>query len=151
MRTTTTNQIPKNVTRLEKEVYASIKRRARFVTITIDELCRRAKIAPSTFSRWVNGHHSGLIFTIGLMDEILNTLEAEKFHTLEQRIHSCDLTISGACDAVDIPVLDYIRWIRKELNPDYGKLAELERFLTEREKAMQAEPLNSKQCQGGSL
>lgn len=107
MRTTTTNHIPKNVTRLEKEVYASLKRRARFVGLTIDELCRRAKIAPSTFSRWVNGHHSGLIFTIGQMDEILTKLEAEKFHTLEKRIHACGLTISGACSEVDIPVLDY--------------------------------------------
>jgi len=139
MRTTTTTKPPKSVTRLEKEVYASIKRRARFVGISIDELCRRAKIAPSTFSRWVNGHNSGLIFTIGQMDDILTNLEAEKFHQLEQRIHALDLTISGATSAVDIPVLDYIRWIRKELSPDYGKLAELERFLTEREKEMQVE------------
>jgi transcriptional regulator with XRE-family HTH domain len=139
MRTTTTNHIPKNVTRLEKEVYASLKRRARFVGLTIDELCRRAKIAPSTFSRWVNGHHSGLIFTIGQMDEILTKLEAEKFHTLEKRIHACELTISGACSEVDIPVLDYIRWIRKELSPDYGKLAELERFLSEPEEASEAD------------
>lgn len=139
MRATTTNQTPKNVTRLEKEVYASIKRRARFVSISIDELCKRAKIAPSTFSRWVNGHNSGLIFTIGQMDEILTKLEAEKFHQLEQRIHALDLTISGATSAVDIPVLDYIRWIRKELSPDYGKLAELERFLAEREKEAQTE------------
>ena len=138
MRTTTTNHIPKNVTRLEQEVYASLKRRTRFVGLTIDELCRRAKIAPSTFSRWVNGHHSGLIFTIGQMDEILTKLEAEKFHTLEKRIHACDLTISGACSELDIPVLDYSRWIPKELTPDYGKLAELERFLTEREEAKDA-------------
>lgn len=150
MRTTTTTQVPKNVTRLEKEVYASIKRRARFVGITIDELCRRAKIAPSTFSRWVNGHNSGLIFTIGQMDEILTALEAEKFHILEQRIHASDMTISGACEAVDIPILDYIRWIRKELAPDYGKLAELERFLTEREKEAQAETSPNLEAKCGS-
>ena len=148
MRTTTTDQPPKNVTRLEKEVYASLKMRARFVGISIDELCRRAKIAPSTFSRWVNGHHSGLMFTIGQMDEILTALEAEKFHQLEMRIHDCDLTISGACGEVDIPVLDYIRWIRKELAPDYGKLAELERFLSQREKDIQAESPETKVANG---
>ncbi len=148
MRTTTNDQAPKNVTRLEKEVYASLKRRARFVGISIEELCRRAKIAPSTFSRWVNGHHSGLMFTIGQMDEILTALEAEKFHQLEMRIHACDLTISGACTEVDIPVLDYIRWIRKELAPDYGKLAELERFLNQREKDLQAQSSETKAANG---
>lgn len=126
-------RVPRNVSRLEKQVYDTIKQRARFVGITIDELCRRSEIAPSTFSRWVNGHHSGLLLTIGRMDTLLSDMEAQKFYDFEQRITKLGLTLDAACGAIGIPLIDYTRWVSKELSPNYEKLDELHRFLAKRE------------------
>lgn len=123
----------KPMTNLERRVYASIQARSRFVGITIDELCRRAGIAPSTFSRWVNGHHSGLLVTIGKMDEILMRLEAEKFLSYERRWRALGFDLAGLCLQLELSALDYVRWVRRELDADYAKLAIIERFLTELE------------------
>ena len=124
---------PKPMTKLERRVYASIQARSRFVDITIDELCRRAGIAPSTFSRWVNGHNSGLLFTIGKMDEILTRLEAEKYFSYERRMRAVGFDLAGLCLQLELSALDYVRWVRRELDPDYAKLATIERFLTQLE------------------
>lgn len=124
---------PKPMTNLERRVYGSIQARCRFVGITIDELCRRANIAPSTFSRWVNGHNSGLLVTIGKMDEILARLEAEKFHSYERRMRAVGFDLAGLCLQLELSALDYVRWVRRELDPDYAKLATIERFLTQLE------------------
>lgn len=123
----------KPMTALERRVYASIQARSRFVGITIDELCRRAGIAPSTFSRWVNGHNSGLLVTIGKMDEILTRLEAEKFLSYERRWRALGFDLAGLCLQLELSALDYVRWVRRELDPDYAKLAIIEQFLTKLE------------------
>jgi transcriptional regulator with XRE-family HTH domain len=124
---------PKPMTNLERRVYASIQARSRFVGLSIDDLCRRAGIAPSTFSRWINGHNSGLIITIGKMDEILTHLEAEKFHSYEQRMRGLGIDLVGLCLQLELSALDYVRWVRRELDPDYAKLATVEQFLTKLE------------------
>lgn len=121
------------MTALERRVYASIQARSRFVGITIDELSRRAGIAPSTFSRWVNGHNSGLLVTIGKMDEILTRLEAEKFLSYEYRWRALGFDLAGLCLQLELSALDYVRWVRRELDPDYAKLAIIEQFLTKLE------------------
>ncbi len=123
----------KPMTALERRVYTSIQARCRFVGITIDELCRRAGIAPSTFSRWVNGHNSGLLVTIGKMDEILTRLEAEKFFSYERRWRALGFDLAGLCLQLELSALDYVRWVRRELDPDYAKLATIEHFLTKLE------------------
>lgn len=123
----------KPMTALERRVYASIQARSRFVGISIDELCRRAGIAPSTFSRWVNGHNSGLLVTIGKMDEILTRLEAEKFHSYERRWRALGFDLAGLCLQLELSALDYVRWVRRELDPDYAKLATIEHFLSKLE------------------
>ena len=123
----------KPMTNLERRVYASIQARCRFVGITIDELCRRTGIAPSTFSRWVNGHNSGLLVTIGKMDEILIGLEAEKFLSYERRWRVLGFDLAGLCLQLELSALDYVRWVRRELDPNYAKIAIIERFLTETE------------------
>ena len=124
---------PKSMTNLERRVYASIQARSRFVGITIDDLCRRADIAPSTFSRWINGHNSGLLFTIGKMDEILTRLEAEKYHSYDKRMRAVGFDLAGLCLQLEISALDYVRWVRRELDPDYAKLSLIEQFLTKLE------------------
>lgn len=121
---------PQNITELERRTYADIKRRAKFVSLTMDELCHRAGIAPSTFSRWVNGHNSGYIKTVGKMDEILASLEMQKFRTIDSRIKALGLTLSDACKHIQLPPIDFIRWVKRELTPDYEKIRQLESLLT---------------------
>ncbi len=132
-------QAKPTMTALERRVYASIQARCRFVGITIDELCRRAGIAPSTFSRWVNGHHSGLLVTIGKMDEILTQQEAQKFFSYEKRMRALGFDLAGLCLQLQLSALDYVRWVRRELDPDYAKLTQIEQFLTQLENHQQEE------------
>ena len=89
--------VPKNISALERRVYETTRLRAQFVGISINELCARTGVAPSTFSRWVHGHHSGLIATIGRMDEILTHLEAEKFHSLQIRMEKIGSNLAEIC------------------------------------------------------
>lgn len=132
--------VPQNITRLEKKVYSSIKKRCKFVGLTMDELCARSGIAPSTFSRWVNGHNSGYIKTVGRMDDILTGLESDKFHQYEIRAKGVRLSLSDLCSHIEVPLHDYLRWVQKELDPDYHKLSILESFLTELETNLIKEP-----------
>ena len=122
---------PKNITELERRTYTTIKLRANFVALSINDLCNRSSIAPSTFSRWVNGHNGGHIKTIGKMDAILTKLEAKKFHNIEIRLKKLGLTLADICQHIQVPILDYVRWVRRELDPDYAKLSELESYLTD--------------------
>jgi transcriptional regulator with XRE-family HTH domain len=122
-------QIPKNISALERRVYEIIRLRAKFVGVSINELCARTGVAPSTFSRWVNGHNSGLIATIGRMDEILTEMEAQKFQSLQQRLSAIGRNLADVCLELDISALDYVRWVKRELDPDYEKLALFESFL----------------------
>lgn len=121
--------IPKNISALERRVYEIIRLRAKFVGVSINELCARTGVAPSTFSRWVNGHNSGLIATIGRMDEILTEMEAQKFQSLQQRLSAIGRNLADVCLELDISALDYVRWVKRELDPDYEKLALFESFL----------------------
>ncbi len=122
-------RIPKNISALERRVYEIIRLRAKFVGVSINELCARTGVAPSTFSRWVNGHNSGLIATIGRMDEILTEMEAQKFQSLKQRLSAIGRNLADVCLELDISALDYVRWVKRELDPDYEKLALFESFL----------------------
>lgn len=122
-------RIPKNISALERRVYEIIRLRAKFVGVSINELCARTGVAPSTFSRWVNGHNSGLIATIGRMDEILTEMEAQKFQSLQQRLSAIGKNLADVCLELDISALDYVRWVKRELDPDYEKLALFESFL----------------------
>lgn len=122
-------RIPKNISALERRVYEIIRLRAKFVGVSINELCARTGVAPSTFSRWVNGHNSGLIATIGRMDEILTEMEAQKFQSLQQRLSVMGRNLADVCLELDISALDYVRWVKRELDPDYEKLALFESFL----------------------
>ncbi len=122
-------RIPKNISALERRVYEIIRLRAKFVGVSINELCARTGVAPSTFSRWVNGHNSGLIATIGRMDEILTEMEAQKFQSLQQRLSAIGRNLADVCLELDISALDYVRWVKRELDPDYEKLALFESFL----------------------
>ena len=122
-------RIPKNISALERRVYEIIRLRAKFVGVSINELCARTGVAPSTFSRWVNGHNSGLIATIGRMDEILTEMEAQKFQSLQQRLSANGRNLADVCLELDISALDYVRWVKRELDPDYEKLALFESFL----------------------
>ena len=122
-------RIPKNISALERRVYEIIRLRAKFVGVSINELCARTGVAPSTFSRWVNGHNSGLIATIGRMDEILTEMEAQKFQSLQQRLSAMGRNLADVCLELDISALDYVRWVKRELDPDYEKLALFESFL----------------------
>ena len=122
-------RIPKNISALERRVYEIIRLRAKFVGVSINELCARTGVAPSTFSRWVNGHNSGLIATIGRMDEILTEMEAQKFQSLQQRLSAIGRNLADVCLELDISALDYVRWVKRELDPDYEKLALFEAFL----------------------
>lgn len=122
-------RIPKNISALERRVYEIIRLRAKFVGVSINELCARTGVAPSTFSRWVNGHNSGLIATIGRMDEILTEMEAQKFQSLQQRLSVMGRNLADVCLELDISALDYVRWVKRELDPDYEKLAVFESFL----------------------
>ena len=122
-------RIPKNISALERRVYEIIRLRAKFVGVSINELCARTGVAPSTFSRWVNGHNSGLIATIGRMDEILTEMEAQKFQSLQQRLSVIGRNLADVCLELDISALDYVRWVKRELDPDYEKLALFESFL----------------------
>lgn len=122
-------RIPKNISALERRVYEIIRLRAKFVGVSINELCVRTGVAPSTFSRWVNGHNSGLIATIGRMDEILTEMEAQKFQSLQQRLSVMGRNLADVCLELDISALDYVRWVKRELDPDYEKLAVFESFL----------------------
>lgn len=122
-------RIPKNISALERRVYEIIRLRAKFVGVSINELCARTGVAPSTFSRWVNGHNSGLIATIGRMDEILTEMEAQKFQSLQQRLSAIGRNLADVCLELDISALDYVRWVKRELDPDYEKLAVFESFL----------------------
>jgi transcriptional regulator with XRE-family HTH domain len=128
------NPIPKNISALERRVYEIIRRRAKFVGISINELCGRTGVAPSTFSRWVNGHNSGLIATIGRMDEILTKLEAQKFQSLQERLSAIGSNLADACLELEISALDYVRWVKRELDPDYEKLTQLELFIAATER-----------------
>jgi len=122
-------RIPKNISALERRVYEIIRLRAKFVGVSINELCARTGVAPSTFSRWVNGHNSGLIATIGRMDEILTEMEAQKFQSLQQRLSAIGKNLADVCLELDISALDYVRWVKRELDPDYEKLSVFESFL----------------------
>jgi transcriptional regulator with XRE-family HTH domain len=122
-------RIPKNISALERRVYEIIRLRAKFVGVSINELCARTGVAPSTFSRWVNGHNSGLIATIGRMDEILTEMEAQKFQSLQQRLSAIGRNLADVCLELDISALDYVRWVKRELDPNYEKLALFESFL----------------------
>ncbi len=122
-------RIPKNISALERRVYEIIRLRAKFVGVSINELCARTGVAPSTFSRWVNGHNSGLIATIGRMDEILTEMEAQKFQSLQQRLSVMGRNLADVCLELDISALDYVRWVKRELDPDYEKLAVFESLL----------------------
>jgi len=122
-------RIPKNISALERRVYEIIRLRAKFVGVSINELCARTGVAPSTFSRWVNGHNSGLIATIGRMDEILTEMEAQKFQSLQQRLSAIGKNLADVCLELDLSALDYVRWVKRELDPDYEKLALFESFL----------------------
>lgn len=122
---------PKKITELEHRTYATIKLRANFVGLSIKDLCHRSGIAPCTFSRWVNGHNGGYINTVGKMDRILTKLEAKKFHAIEIRLQKLGLTLADICQHIQVPILDYVRWVRRELDPDYTKLSELESYLTD--------------------
>lgn len=126
-------RIPKNISALERRVYEIIRLRAKFVGVSINELCARTGVAPSTFSRWVNGHNSGLIATIGRMDEILTEMEAQKFQSLQQRLSAIGRNLADVCLELDISALDYVRWVKRELDPDYEKLALFESFLERNE------------------
>lgn len=138
----------KHISDLERRVYTIIQQRARFVGISIDELCRRSDIAPSTFSRWVNGHHGGYIKTIARMDEILTGLETQKFCGFMQRITSLGLCLADVCRELEIPELDYARWAQRELDADYEKLARLEQYLEARESShhQPKESLHDEHC-----
>lgn len=125
--------VPKNISALERRVYETTRLRAQFVGISINELCARTGVAPSTFSRWVHGHHSGLIATIGRMDDILTHLEAEKFHSLQIRIEKIGSNLAEICLKTEISVLDYMRWVKRELDPDYDQLRVLEAYLSSEE------------------
>jgi hypothetical protein len=77
----------------------------------------------------VNGHNSGLIATIGRMDEILTEMEAQKFQSLQQRLSAIGKNLADVCLELDLSALDYVRWVKRELDPDYEKLALFESFL----------------------
>ncbi len=117
----------------EQRLYDSIRERAKFLNITLDELCRQAGISPSTYSRWANGHNSGIVATVTKMIDILDALEIQRLMSIEKRMQDNGLTFANVCYKLDIPLHDYMQWLQGELPPDYGKVLLIEKLLHEHE------------------
>ena len=121
--------LPKNITQLERKIYADIKDRAKFVGLSMNELCHYCGISPSTFSRWVNGHNGGHISTVGKMDEILTLLEIKRFRNLKIRIKALGITLPDLCRHIGISPADFSRWQKREIAPDYERIYQIEYLL----------------------
>ena len=117
------------LTHYETRIYKSVVERAKLVGISIDKLCRSCKVAPSTFSRWKNGHCSGLLRTLGKMDYLLNELELIKLSELEVKAKALRFSFNDICDEAGIYYLDVTRWKRKTLPVDYKKLEEINQII----------------------
>ncbi len=64
--------------KISKQIISEIENRAAKLNISIAELCSRASVAPSTFSRWRKNKASPLVKTIERMNLILDDLEKAK-------------------------------------------------------------------------
>lgn len=117
------------LTHYEMRIYKSVVERAKLVGISIDKLCRSCRVAPSTFSRWRNGHCSGLLRTLGKMDYLLNELELIKLSELEVKAKTLRFSFNDICDEAGIYYLDISRWKRKSLPVDYKKLEEINQII----------------------
>lgn len=127
---------PYRMTNFERWLYQNIQSRAEALGVTIAECCRRAKVSPTTYSRWAQGHTSGLLRNVAKIVDLLTQLEIKRLENIEARAREVAVHMEVICREAAVPMSEYYRWADRGphgCEPDPFRLAVMDEYLTQLE------------------